>query len=456
VIAHDIEVESSLVSFQTTPVRDAFIGTAHTVPLHAPNITLSSVAADGVTVTVDNLALRFTQPNNGGEIELMFTTSAGNQTASLYVQARTYPDATADCSFNAEAFADLGRAPLDDAIATCTLEADNATDLQAYLSIVSSSGEALPLRDDDVRVLRGSEARLNLTANGWSPAPGEHVLVLRVHDQFGRLLEDVTMTTMARATGWNIGVNSIQSEGDITVGIQRTGYSILADTVCVLVVEADGGWSSRYVVDIAYAEFAPVISIEEPAGVQKDERITATIGCDAPFDLDDDPSDNAASTYHKPSSTLAVTSSDMAFIAGTAIIIVVVAWVAGVIRPRSARSEGQIEEEVNAKQPAPSTKTPEPLPSTSSDEDDDDISIVMDDATDHTDHELATEVEVHDEPEPQISDLDAATLVEHIPVVDTTPSGRLASLREEMGADGQDSEPTESIEDRMSRFFSDE
>lgn len=456
VTAHDIEVESSLVSFQTTPVRDAFIGTVHTVPLHAPNITLSNVAADGVTVTVDNGALTFTQPTNGGELELTFTTSAGNQTASLYVQARTYPDATADCSFNTDAFANLGRAPLDDAIATCTLEADDATDLQAYLSIVSSSGEALPLGDDDLRVLRGSEARLNLTANGWSPSPGEHVLVLRVHDQFGRLLDDVTITTVARATGWNIGVNSIQSEGDITVGIQRTGYSILADTVCVLVVEADGGWSSSYVVDIAYAAFAPVISIEEPAGVEKDERITATIGCDAPFDVDDDPSDNTASTYHKPSSALAVSSSDVAFIAGTAVIIVVVAWVAGVVRPRPARGKRQTIEQVEEQPPAPSAKTPEPLPSTSSEEDDDDISIVLDDDHDHMDDDRTTEVDVHDEPVPQTSEQDAAALVEHIPVVDTTPSGRLASLREEMGADGQDSEPTESIEDRMSRFFGDE
>ena len=458
-MAHDIEVEPSLVSFDSTPVRDAFIGTVHTVPLQTPNTTVTNVEADGLTVTVEDGALTFTQPTNGGELELTFSTDSGDQTASLYVLARSYPDATADCSFRIEAFADLGRAPLEDAIASCTLGADDDNDLHAYLSIVSSSGEALPLNDDDVRVLRGNQVQHNVTAIGWSPSPGEHLLVLRIHDQFGRVLDEVSLTTMARATGWNIGVNSIQSDGDITVGIQRTGYNVLADTVCVLVVEADGGWSRRYVVDIAYAEFAPVISIEEPQGVEKDERITATIGCDAPFDLDDDSSDDTASTFHRPSSMLAVSSSDMAFIAGTAAAIVLVAWVAGAIRPRTTTGGKQVSEGDDDRTQDPPVKSPEPLPTTdtepTNDEADDDISIVADDVDVEHDPLSSDEAVAQDDLTPPSAEEEATVLVEHIPVQDTSPSGRLASIREEMGADDQNSAPTESIEDRMSRFFGD-
>jgi len=225
----------------------------------------------------------------------------------------------------------------------------------------------------------------------------------------------------------------------------------------VLVVEADGGWSRRYVVDIAYAEFAPVISIEEPQGVEKDERITATIGCDAPFDIDDDSSDDTASTFHRPSSVLAVSSSDVAFIAGTAAAIVLVAWVAGAIRPQTTtggKESGEGDDDQAQDSPV---KSPEPLPTTdtepTNDEADDDISIVVDDVDVEHDPSSSNEAEARSDLKAPSEEEGTTALVEHIPTQDTSPSGRLASIREEMGADDQNSAPTESIEDRMSRFF---
>ena len=59
---------------------------------------------------------------------------------------------------------------------------------------------------------------------------------------------------MARATGWNVGIHSIDASGDIEVSIKRSGYEILTDAVCEVTVEAAGGWSTSIVVDITYPE----------------------------------------------------------------------------------------------------------------------------------------------------------------------------------------------------------
>lgn len=449
-VSHDIEVEPGIVAFASSPVRDAYAGTVHNVDLYHPNTTITSISGTGFNVLQLDSGLQFTQPITTGELGLSAATNAGDQAMTIYVQSRSYPDASASCRFNTGAFDELGRVALDGSVASCTLGAGEGQDLMAYISMTTSTGVAVPLNSDAVRVASNTSSTLNVSVNNWQPSAGAMVITLLLHDQFGRVLDQEEVTAVSRASNWNIGVNSISSNGDITVGIQRTGYDILADTVCVLDVVASGGWTTRYIVDVAYSEFAPVVSIPEPSNVERDERITASISCDSPFDVDDNPDDDSASTYHKPTSALAVSSSDAAFIIGTAGLLLVLAWAAGVVRmPNNASSstspvKGKASEETEHRVEQVKKTSAKPV-------DEDDISIVVETEEEpHTDIEV---VESNDEHVSMVEDIEDLTVVESVPEENRSASGRLASLRQELGEDENDPEPKEKLEDRMDRFF---
>lgn len=451
VSSHDIEVEPGDVAFASSPVRDAYIGSVHHVALYHPNASITSITGNGLDVVHSGSSVEFTQPTTSGEVGLTTIHSVGNQTMSLYLQSRAYPDASATCTLDRDAFDGLGRTSLTGPVAACTLVAGETADLVVHLTMTTSNGDTIPLTDDDERVSQNSSSSLNVSVDGWSPPPGLMTITLRLHDQFGRILVEEQISTVSRASNWNIGVNSIVSEGDITVGIQRTGYSILADTVCVLDVEASGGWATRYIVDIAYSEFAPVVSIPEPQNVERDERLTATISCESPFDIDDDPTDDTASTYHKPTSVLAVSGSDAAFIIGTAALLVIVAWIAGGVRPAGTVANktdpSATSLAVSRKRDPPSIQAApiEEVP------DEDDISIVIE----HEDHgqpfaedEIPPAVDLPDEPTNELT-----SVIESVVDEDRSASGRLASLKLELGDEGDEAAQKENIEDRMNRFF---
>ena len=101
-----------------------------------------------------------------------------------------------------------------------------------------------------------------MSVENWEPDAGLLTLELGAYDQYGRALETVQHDAIARETGWNVGISSLTTDGDITVGIKRNGYALLGEAVCELRVEAAGGWSTTYIVDIAYADYAPLVFIE--------------------------------------------------------------------------------------------------------------------------------------------------------------------------------------------------
>ncbi|MCH1529117.1 MAG: hypothetical protein L7S46_05255, partial [Candidatus Poseidoniaceae archaeon] len=267
-------------------------------------------------------------------------------------------------------------------------------------------------------------------------------LMATMYDQFGRELDQSTQAVVARATEWNIGINSLTSDGDITVGIQRTGYSVLADAVCELAVSAAGGWSSTYYVDVAYSDFAPVILIENPGEIEKDEKITAVLSCSVPFDVDDDPEDDTATTFYKPESLLSVSSSDVEWIFGSAIVVMAIAWLSGIIRPRQEATPRQA---LAPKTEIKASKKEEPV------EEIDDIQLEMDDTEEE---EISVEFSQHD----TLPVDDVTSTIEIIETEDATvesnpsASGRLASMRDELGENDVE-EREGSIKDRMDQFF---
>ena len=446
VIAHNIEVEYSPVIFTQSPVFDAYEGTTQRVGFDVDNDETPTFGGSLAT-TQSGLELSFEQPGTTGEHVLSYETASDVGNLSLYVVSRTYPNAAVSCDYVDDVFASLGQTAVDGVIASCTLTADADESLRIVLTLVTSTGERVNLNEDVFTVAAGGQESFNVSIDAWDPDAGLFSVGLSAHDRYGRELEHITESVVARESGWNVGISSLSADGDITIGIQRTGYTLLANAVCELSVEAEGGWSTTYIVDIAYAEYAPVIFIENPNSIERDEKITATLACSVPFDIDDDPEDDTQSTYYKSESLLAVSSNDVGWIVGVAGLVLVVAWLLGAIQapkpptPKPSTGKGEARTKVNEEEPT--TTAPETL---------DDIQL------------QTVEDEAPSEPEPSAdedmvieSTIEVIESVEETPLdtADATASGRLASLREEIGTDGAPQREG-SIEDRMKKFFGNE
>lgn len=446
VLSHNIEVEYSQVVFSQSPVFDAFEGSSQSLTYEVANNEQATFSGSLLTAH-SGQELTFEQPGTTGEQVIGFQTSNESGNLSIYVVSRTYPSTTVSCDYANDVFKPLGRTAVEGIIATCTLTASSDEAMRVVLTLITSNGERISLDDDVFAVAAGGQETVNVSIDAWDPDAGFFTMELSAHDRYGRELEHISESVVARESGWNVGISSLTADGDITIGIQRNGYSLLANAVCELEVQADGGWSTTYIVDIAYAEYAPVIFIENPTTIERDEKITATLGCSVPFDIDDDPEDDSRSTYYKSENLLAVSSNDVGWIIGVAGLVLVVAWLLGAIqaptsqarKPTSSKPET---EKTSNEKTAASTMN-EPL---------DDIQIQPDEGKETGDSEPVVEEETIIESTIEIIESVEESTVED---EDTTASGRLANLRDEMDTDGTP-ERTGSIEDRMKKFFGNE
>ncbi len=451
-VAHNMEVAYGSISWAQTPVRDAYVGTHQSVEFHLGDGDAPSVNSV-LTLQLEGNAVNFNQPSTTGEYEVVFSSESTSTNLSLYAVARTYPESTMTCAFLPGVFDNLGRIPISGTVAQCELAADDAEVLRAALTMITSRGERVPLQTEIWTVNTGGRENVNLTVMDWTPEPGMFGVVLTGHDQYGRELVNLDTAVTSRAANWNIGINSLTADGDITVGIQRTGYSVLEQAVCELYVEASGGWSTTYVVDIAYAEFAPVVSIENPNSIEKDERITATVSCSVPFDIDDNPDDDTKSAFYKSEGLLSVTSNDVGWVLGVAAVLFSAAWFGGLIRPPAPRNQLQ-------KTPDRQPKAAQKESGKAEEETEKNVEISnVETEPESDDIQFQLEKPVEETP-PDTEEVqqNAVPVIEVIeesqPDAPATASGRLASLREEMGEQG-DEQREGSIEDRMKDFFGD-
>ena len=450
-LPHSIEVEHSLVSFAQTPVRDAFVGTSQTIAYHS-NTTDAPILSSAMGIQVEGNTMLFSHPSTTGEQLVAYSSAGGQGNISVYAVARTYPASSIVCSFIPSVFEDLGRSSLSGTIASCELTAAPDETLRAVVTATTTEGERIGLIEEQWTIPAGQSLTVNITVENWNPDPGLIAVELDGFDQYGRLLDEVSTDVISREAGWNIGINSLSTDGDITVGIKRAGYTLLTDAVCELLIEANGGWTQTYIVDVAYSEFAPVISVDNPGVIEKDEKITATISCNLPYDVDDDPTDDSMSTYYEPNSILSVGANDMGWIVGIAVAILALAWLSGFIqpprstpRPNTAPSTADSEPTTDLTVETPSSEAPTP--------EIDDIQVEVEE-----EHEISPEPEEPTE-SPDTGYIDTIEVIEAVEQEPTatpeTASGRLASLRDEMGSnEAVDREGT--LEDRMKEFFRDE
>ena len=446
--SHNIEVAYSEVIFGSSPVVDAYVGTQQSVTFVADDGQTTSFGGP-LQVEVSGQQVQFDQPASTGEYLLSFSSGETTGNLSIYAVARQYPDSSINCAFIPGAFDQLGRQDVEGAVVTCDLIAGEDEELRAVFTMRTTNGERVELTDETFVVSAGQEEQVNISLEGWNPAPGVFDVLLAAYDQYGRNLDERSQSVVARESGWNVGISSLTSDGNINIGVKRSGYTLLADAVCELTVEADGGWSTTQIVDIAYADNAPVIEIKNPNSIERDEKITASLACSFPFDIDDNPEDDTLSTYYKPGSLLAVSTNEVGWVVGVAGVVVALAWLLGGVQAKKPRQDRTKPVKQTSSTPAAETANQGPVAAPDPvDEDDFNLQI------DRTESDEVTE-EVEVVPEITESMVEVIEHVEPEPEpVDITPSGRLASLREEMG-DGDVQQREGSIEDRMKKFFGD-
>ena len=80
----------------------------------------------------------------------------------------------------------------------------------------------------------------------------------------------------------------------ITVGISRLNQGLIQSGICSLIIEeVDGAWEYTAYVDISGSTYAPIIRIDRPESITEGTTLKATIGCMAPYDIDDDNTDDS-------------------------------------------------------------------------------------------------------------------------------------------------------------------
>ena len=432
---YDIEVEKGILAFGSTPVAQG-VSQSEVRILMNSNVSEDDLTSeDTFTVNDNEISVAFSGEHN--EVVLI-SSSDSSEILSLYLAGYLLPNVEVECNLESSAFAQLGLQPLSGNIGECLLTASEES-VRATIVVLSNTGERVNLVNDVIQLGAYENGSFEMNISEWTPQAGMIDVQVMVIDSYGRILDVQSISTVSRSSGWNIGIYSFSSEeGDLTISIQREQYERLADVTCrieVVSLSQKSDWSTTRVVDIVRSDYAPVVFINNPVGIENGINLEATLSCDSPYDVDDNPDDNTMNAVFKAEIQPVVEQSDIFTSIGVASVLLIVAFFAGTFSQN--KPQKQPKKKIQSK-PLPKIAREE-SESIEEVEDDDEFSFVYDE-------EAMVEV--------------IETPVEEIPVEeviidideegDETASGRLASLRDEIGEDGDKSQ---SREDRMNRFF---
>jgi hypothetical protein len=417
-----ITVEYSNISFATSPVLSGSIGSIQAFTLHTDTSAINEITAVGTTMNQGEYRVVLEDGVNFG------TVSSATDSIQFAIIGSPLPEISASCQFTTNVFQDLGRTPLTGTVVTCSVTGDS--DDQARLTFIASinTGQTIPLDSNSFTIQRNESRVINLTVSQWDPNPGEMIIRIVGYDGNGVEVISIETTQVSRQSNWNVGIASFSATGDLDIAITRTNYNILGDVNCILTITSSTSpYRVERIVDIEGSQFAPIVKIKNP-DISDKESLSATIGCDSPFDIDDNSEDDTATAIYIEESESLVTTNNLVW--GTSITILVVGIYALVMQRKDAQT---LQELIRTK---PKAGKPEKEKQVDVVDDlEDDISI------EHIQEEVEFEVE-------------SAPLIEEIPEVesDLSPSGRLDTIRQELNPD-EEIEETTSIEDRMSKFF---
>jgi len=430
---HDIEIEKGLLAFGSTPVYRAASGTQVSILLNS-NISSGDLTSNEDFSLNDNsiLIVMGTDQN-----EVIFVSSTdSSETLSLYLSGYVLPNVEVDCSINSSALSQLGLVALSGVVGGCTVTSSEEP-VQATMILLSNTGERIELIGNVIQLGAYENGSFEANVSEWTPQPGVIVVQIMVIDSYGRILDSQSVSVISRSSGWNLAIFSFSAnDGELKISIQRSGYERLADVTCRIEIESiDSEWSTTRIVDVVTSDHAPVVIISETQGLPDNDRLEATLSCDSPYDIDDNPEDNKASAYFSIENNLVVEQSDILLSIGVASILLIIAFFAGAFTKKAPRTQ--------SKGNSVTKRLPRVTPneSVSEEEVEEEFSFVFDEKNTVEVFETAIEQIVEEEEIIEIED-----------ELDESASGRLASLRREIG-EGQSSNP--SMEDRMKRLMRD-
>ena len=417
-----ITVEYSNISFASSPVLFGSDGSIQAFTLHMDSSESNEIIALGTTMNQGEYRVVLEDEVNFG------TVSSATESIQFVSIGLPLPEVSASCQFITNVFQDLGRSPLTGTVVSCSVTGD--TNDQTRLTFVSSTntGQTIPLDMSSFTIQRNESRVVNLSVAQWDPIPGQMIIRIVGYDGNGAEVISIETTQVSRQSNWNVGIASFSATGDLDIAITRTNYEILGDVNCILTVTSStSSYRVERIVDVEGSQFAPIVKIKNP-DISDKESLSATIGCDSPFDIDDDFEDDTATAIYVEESESLVTTNNLLW--GTSVTILIVGLYALVMQRKDAQV---LQEMIRTK---PKSSKPEKGNEVSEIDDiEDDISI----------EHIQEEVEFEEE---------TASLIEEIPEVesDLSPSGRLDTIRQELNPDEEVVETT-SIEDRMSKFF---
>ena len=390
-------------------------------------------SGEKVSITTDS-------SSNGVETSLVPLPEIRSNTThngmTLHLVGIPAPIHQADCDDAFGSLASLGIEDVSTLWTSCLLTANSEHPLVANAWLRTSDGEMLDSRT--IRLSPGDNMTVNLSALSWDPEPGHLSVEVLIVDSNGLSLYSSTSEHIARQSGWNLKISNFDIDEDyINVGIDREGYEIMEGSICqVDIAKTDGKWQKSVAVDIYGSKYAPSIQIDRPEKIDDDAEVTATISCLAPWDVDDDSTDNSMKVYADNLPLVTYESSDLYWTGGIALILIVLAYFGGVLNLKKPEPKVvKKEEPVIRKEVVEETKPDE--------------EIVIDDMSlgeEPFEEELPEdEAEVEIEPEEEVIDID-----------DSTASGRLSALRREIKTDLDPvSEPEDDISSRLDAFLKD-
>ena len=425
----DLTIVNSNISFLETPVVSGIFTDTRVISLS--QINSSPEGVDSTIVSISDNQATITFPST--RTNTSFTDS--NIEVNMHVIGYQLPQVSASCSITKSSLDELGLVSLTGKIGTCQITASQQEIAVGSLVLTTNRGEIIPINGVQFTVPAGETRTYDLNVSNWKPAAGIFTTTIKVIDSYGRELTSDSQTTTARSTGWNIGISEISANDDIRIGITRTSYERLVGVICKLEVTSSNNlFAETYIIDIGGIDYAPTIRIDSPDVLKTDDTITARLGCESPYDIDDNPDDDEAQTFYKESKQEIIQTSDVAISIAIAVILVVIAYFAGFMGVNSGRTTTtrKVRDE-----------TVEKLEE--SVEENIDIDEELDDFS------FQLEEDSNDDVGLQIEEEEVIDIPEEIEV-DDSASGRLASLRSEILDDGpvKDSRP---LRDRMDDFF---
>ncbi len=415
-----ITVQYSNISFSSSPVLSGSSGSTQAFTLHS-NSTASTTVS-GATMNQDEYRVVL-------EEGIRFASVSSTNDIIQYVSiGASLAQVSASCQFISNVFEELGRTPLTGIAVSCSVTGDLNELTQLTFIASTSTGQTIPLDVNSFTIQRNESRMVNLSVSQWDPAPGP--LMIRVVGYDGNGLEVISIETaqVSRESNWNVGIASFSATGDLDIAITRSNYEILGEINCILTVtSSSSSYSIQRIVDVEGSQFAPIVKIKNP-DISDKESLSATIRCDSPFDIDDNPSDDTATAIYVEAGESLVTTNNLLW-GSTLTILIVGVYVLVMQRKDTQRLQGQIREKPKSTTPVKKQERTQ-----IDNEVEDDISI-----------EEIQEEKIEEEP---------VSLIEEIPDLETdlSPSSRLDSIRQELDP-GEEIVDTTSIEERMSKFF---